>query len=167
MKKRRAFTLVELLTTMTMGSSVMLLAIGLVHQSMSMSKLAKVRWEHDQSLARLAERFRSDVHSASALISASTKSLSLKLDESTVVYKYDAAQVTWEKTSPHSAVARETFRFDERCAANFASQAHPNRVVLQVERQVESTEVPSRVDLRVVAVVGRWQQLERVGGNLP
>ena len=57
MNRRKAFTLVEMLMTMTMGSSLMLLAIGLVHQSMSMSKLAKIRGEHDRSLARLAERF--------------------------------------------------------------------------------------------------------------
>ena len=34
MMRRRAFTLVEMLMTMTMGCSLMLLAIGLVHQSM-------------------------------------------------------------------------------------------------------------------------------------
>ena len=153
---------------MTMGSSLMLLAIGLVHQSMSMSKLAKVRWEHDQSLARLAQQFRSDVHLASELISASSDLLSLKLaDDSTVTYKREVANLTWEKTGPKSEVAREMFRFDEGCVATFANEKNPDRIVLQIERRLESTEFSTPVDLRVVAVVGRWQQLEQAGGNLP
>jgi hypothetical protein len=92
----------------------------------------------------------------------------LKLaDESAVTYKSDAANVTREKNGPGTEVARELFRFDERCEAAFASQSSPSRVVLQVERRLENTEVPSPIDLRVVAVVGRWRQLEQTGGNLP
>jgi prepilin-type N-terminal cleavage/methylation domain-containing protein len=168
MKRRNAFTLVEMLMTMTMGSSLMLLAIGLVHQSMSMSKLAKVRGEHDQTLARLAQQFRSDVHLASELISVSADSIHLKLaDETTVTYKGEAANLARVKTGPGSDIARELFRFDERCTATFASEAKPERAVLQVERRVESAEISSAVDLRVAAVVGRWQQLEQAGGNQP
>ncbi len=168
MIKRNAFTLVELLTTMTMGSSLMLLAVGLVHQSMSMSKLAKIRGEHDQSLARLAQQFRSDVHTASELISISSESLTLRLtDESMVIYKRESANVTWAKTGLSSEVAHETFRFDERCLATFTKQSNPNRVVLQIERPVESTEFSPPVDLRVIAVVGRWHQLEQAGDKLP
>ena len=166
MKRRNAFTLVEMLMTMTMGSSLMLLAIGLVHQSMSMSKLAKIRGEHDQSLARLTQQFRVDVHLASELTSVSTDLLSLKFaDNSLVTYKYGAANVTREKTGPGSEVARELFRFDERCLVTFANQLSPNRVVVQVERRMENTEVPSPIDLQVVAVVGRWQHLQKAGGN--
>ena len=166
MKQRKAFTLVELLTTMTVGSSIMLLAIGLVHQSMSMSKLAKNRWEHDQSLARLTQQFRNDVHSASEVILASEKSLSLKLaDSSIVTYKCEAESVSWEKASPDAEVARDTFRFNEGCVPAFSTQTEPERIVLQVERKLESTEFARPVDLRVVAVVGRWQQLEKVGGS--
>jgi prepilin-type N-terminal cleavage/methylation domain-containing protein len=168
MKRRKAFTLVEMLMTMTMGSSLMLLAIGLVHQAMSMSKLAKVRGEHDHSLARLALQFRSDVHLAPELVSAAPDSVHLKLaDESTVTYKREAANVTREKTGLGSEVARELFRLDERCVVTFANETNPDRVVLLVERRVEIAEVSSPVDLRVVAVVGRWQQLEKAGGNRP
>lgn len=168
MKRRNAFTLVEMLMTMTMGSSLMLLAIGLVHQSMSMSKLAKVRGEHDQSLARLAQQFRSDVHLASELVSFSPDLIHLKLaDDSTVTYKREAATVTRDKTGPGTDIARELFRFDERCMATFTSETYPECVVLQVERRVENSEVSSPVELRVVAVLGRWQQLEQAGDNRP
>jgi prepilin-type N-terminal cleavage/methylation domain-containing protein len=166
MKQRRAFTLVELLTTMTIGSSIMLLAIGLVHQSMSMSKLNKARWEHDQSLARLAQQFRSDVHAASEVISVSAESLLLKLDDgSLVTYKRDAGGVILEKASSASASARDVFRLSADCQAVFVLQTDPNRIVLQVERSVENTEFQPPVDLRVVAMVGRWKQLEQGGGT--
>lgn len=168
MKPRSAFTLVELLMSLTMGGSVMLLAIGLVHQSMSMSKLSKVRWEHDQSTARLAQQFRNDVHFASALTSASADLVELKLtDDSTITYKCEAARVIWEKTSSGSEVARELFQFDEGSRVTFSKEANPERVALQLVRQSERTEFPSRVELRVVSIVGRWQQLERSGGSQP
>ncbi len=174
--RRRAFTLVEMLMTMTMGSSLMLLAIGLVHQSMSMSKLSKTRGEHDRSLARLAQQFRSDVHLASALVSVSSDAVSLKLaDESTVTYERAAANVTRATSGPNAEVARELFSFDERCVATFAAEANQSRVRLQIERRLENTEVPSPIDLRVIASVGRWQSLEKAldtpvettGGTLP
>ncbi len=168
MKPRKAFSLVEMLMTMTMGSSLMLLAIGLVHQSMSMSKLAKIRGEHAGSLDRLAQHFRGDVHAAAEVVSVSSDLISLKLaDESTVTYKVEGSNVTREKTGPGTEVARELFRFDERCCATFASQASPQRIAVQVERRLENTEVVAPIDLSVVAVVGRWQQLEQTGGILP
>ena len=176
MRRSRAFTLVEMLMTMTMGSSLMLLAIGLVHQSMAVSKLSKTREEHSRSLARLAQQFRSDVHLATALVSVSPDSVSLQLaDESTVIYQRDAANVTRETSGPNREMARELYSFDERCVATFANEADPNRVRLQVERRLENTEVPSQLDLRVIAVVGRWQLLEksldtpfeRKGGAVP
>lgn len=163
MKQRSAFTLVELLTTLTLGSSIMLLAIGLVHQSMSMSKLAKVRWEHDQASARLAQLFRSDAHMAAELISLSPDSVSLKLiDGSVVNYKSQDSNVTWEKTSPNSEKSREKFSFEANCRAAFQRVESPDRIVLQLERQSENTELAPRVDLRIVSIIGRWQQLQEL-----
>jgi prepilin-type N-terminal cleavage/methylation domain-containing protein len=172
MKQRKAFTLVELLMTMTMGSSLMLLAIGLVHQSMSMSKLAKIRGDHDRTLARLAQQFRSDIHRATELVSVSNDAVKLKLvEESYVTYKRDAAIVTRELMVPTGVEARELFRFDEWCTATFSSQSVPLRIRLQVERKLEHSEIPLPVDLRVEAVVGRWQtlenQVEHSGGDSP
>ncbi len=169
MKRRRAFTLVETLMTMTMGSSLMLLAIGLVHQSMSTSKLAKLRGEHDRSIARLAQQFRRDVHSASEIQSCAPEKVTLSMnDGSTVTFKVEGTKVTWEKVSVDSVVAREWFQFDTRCNAKFAEHSKPKGVVLTVERKVEGAEALALpVDLRVLAAVGRWQLLERIGKELP
>lgn len=168
MHPRKGFTLVELLTTMTMGSSIMFLAIGLVHQSMTMSKLAKVRWEHDQSLARLAQQFRNDVHTAVEVTSISSESLSLKLpDNTTVTYKFEAETLRWEKTSPSTEAAHDTFLFSPGCLGVFSHQADPKLIVLHVERRLDSTEFLPPVDLRIVAAIGRWTQLEQTGGALP
>jgi prepilin-type N-terminal cleavage/methylation domain-containing protein len=168
MYQRKGFTLVELLTTMTMGSSIMLLAIGLVHQSMTMSKLAKVRWEHDQSLARLAQQFRSDVHAAAEVTSISAESLSLKLpDNSAITYKFEADTLRWQKTSPSTDVAHDTFRFSPGCTGVFSLQEDSKFIVLHLERRLDSSEFLPPVDLRVVAAIGRWTQLEQAGGALP
>lgn len=166
MNRRSAFTLVEMLMTMTVGSSLMLLAIGLVHQSLSMSKLAKTRGDHDRSLAWLAQQFRSDSHLTSELISVSSVGMSMKLvDESVVTYQWNAPTVSREQSGPGRDTARESFRLDEACIAAFASLDHPSRAVIQVERKIANTEVPSPMDMRIVAVVGRWHQLVHSGGN--
>ena len=43
---RYAFTLVELCVTMSAGSAMMILAIGLLHQSMSLATVARHRADH-------------------------------------------------------------------------------------------------------------------------
>ena len=48
MSKREAFTLVELTVTMSAGSAMMILAIGLLHQSMSLATVARQRADHQR-----------------------------------------------------------------------------------------------------------------------
>jgi prepilin-type N-terminal cleavage/methylation domain-containing protein len=162
MKRRRGFTLSEMLVTLTTGSSLMLLAIGLVHQSFSLSKLAKTRSEHERSIARMALQFRSDAHSAVELTAVSADSVVLKMpDHSAVSYRCDAANVTRQHDGKDVEVARDVFPLDENCSVTFASQAAPSRALLQIERRLKNSEIASKVDLRVVAVIGRWQELEQ------
>jgi hypothetical protein len=49
----------------------------------------------------------------------------------------------------------------------FSHQADPKCIVLHVERRLDSTEFLPPVDLRIVAAIGRWTQLEQTGGALP
>ena len=53
-RKTRAFTLVELCVTMSAGSAMMILAISMLHQSMSLATVSRQRADHQRSLDRLA-----------------------------------------------------------------------------------------------------------------
>jgi len=162
MKRSKAFSLIEMLMTMTMGSSLMLLAIGLVHQSLSLSKLGKARSEHDNSLNRLAQQFRSDAHSASAVLAASAESLQLSMpDSTTVTYRAEESSVRREQTALEGPQSHERFQFEPLCNIQFRVPADSSLAQFQLERNFKNHEFPVRIDLQVIAQVGRWQKLEQ------
>ncbi len=162
MKRTKAFSLVEMLMTMTMGSSLMLLAIGLVHQSLSLSKIGKARSEHDNSVNRLAHQFRTDVHSASAALAASADSLQLTMSNSTTVtYRATESSVERQQTAIAGPQAYERFQFESLCSVHFSVPENPSLAQFELERNFKDEALPARVDLLVIAHVGRWQQLEQ------
>ncbi len=161
MKRTRAFTLIEMLMTMTMGSSLMLLAIGLVHQSLSLSKLGKVRGEHDLTVSRLAQQFRADVHSAATVKAASADSLQLEMPDGTAItYSVKDATLQRFRTTIEGVNGYEQFRFEPLCRVQFRSQTADEVVLLQLERRNVDQQVPPRVELQVASRVGRWRELE-------
>lgn len=62
MRHRAAHTLVELVVSMTVGSALMVLAVGLLHQSLSLASTARTRANQFRTLDRLAQDFRRDAH---------------------------------------------------------------------------------------------------------
>ena len=161
MKRSSAFTLVEVLMTMTMGSTLMLLAIGLVHQSLSLSKLGKTRSEHDRSVNRVAQQFRADVHSASVVIAASADSLQLAMPDSTIVsYLAVESAVERKQTALTGPPSYDRFQFEPLCRIQFLASAKSPLAQFQLQRSFPHQELPTRVDVQVIAQVARWQQLE-------
>ncbi len=162
MNRNKAFTLVEMLMTMTMGSSLMLLAIGLVHQSLSLSKLGKSRGEHDSNVNRFAQQFRSDVHSAKILQAVSAKSLQLTMPDSTTVSYYaEESSVRREQTSIEGPQANDRFCFEPLCNIQFQPIADSQLVQFHLERRFKNHELPARIDLQVIAQTARWLELEQ------
>ena len=161
MNRNRAFTLVEVLLTLTMGSSLMILAIGLVHQSLSLSKLGKVRGEHDMNVSRLAQQFRQDVHATEAVTATSTDALQLEmLDGSTVVYSTVEAGLRRVHTLREGPNAQDLFTFEPLCSIQFQAHSSNQVVQLQLERRFDDKQIAPRVELQVVARISRWKQLE-------
>ena len=64
--KRRGSTLIEMAISLPIFSMLMVLAIGGVHQTMRISRLAKDRGQLAFSLAKLEQSVRNDVHQASS-----------------------------------------------------------------------------------------------------
>jgi len=63
-QSRDAFTLIEAVMSLTIGSLVVLFAVGLIHKSFHLSKAAKSRSELSVGFDRMAEDLRTDLYSA-------------------------------------------------------------------------------------------------------
>ena len=62
--RRPAFTLIEVVTTLTLGSLMAILAVGLVHRTFEVHTTSKARVESYQRLDELGHQFRRDVWSS-------------------------------------------------------------------------------------------------------
>ena len=78
MTRRNGSTLVELVLSMSAGSAIMLLAISLVHQTMTLTEKSRHRSDNNRTLDQLAHHFRRDVHLAAEINVDANDTLSIK-----------------------------------------------------------------------------------------
>ena len=84
---RTAFTLIEMLITIAIGSSVMVTSAALLHKSFELHKTAQDRIQRGRLLDRLIQQFRSDVYAAIDFEILTPSRLNLNLvDGDRVVY---------------------------------------------------------------------------------
>lgn len=156
MIKRRAFTLIELSVSMTAGSALLIMAIGLLHQSMSLASTARERSDHQRTLNRLAQEFRRDVHRAAQCTTTSTDRMQLRMpDASEITYVVSDNRVTRRQPRDGGPDRRESFEFGSSATATFESLTEPNRAVLVVVDRPHPSIDRTRIDRKVAAVVGR------------
>jgi hypothetical protein len=161
MKNRTAVTLTELLVTMSAGSALMMLAIGTLHQSMSLASAARQRSDHQRTLDRLARAFRHDVHRADQCSVGSPEHVEFSMpDDSAVTYDVSANRVTRQQRLQQGPDHRETFEFNAEALVTFERLDEPARAVLTIAGKLPSGG-PARVDRQVSAVVGRLIKHER------
>lgn len=167
MTQRRGTTLIELILCMMAGSGVMLLAISLVHQSLSLSEISRTRADNNRTLDQLAHCFRCDMHAASAWEIEAQGSLVLTFpDTSKVEYTSQNHTVFREHKRNDNALERDCYALGEDASANFVPMQDPVRVSLVVSSSKgltggESQRAKERLDLMVECEPGRWQHLER------
>ena len=159
--RRNGSTLVELVLSMSAGSAVMLLAISLVHQTMTLTETSRHRSDNNRTLDQLAQRFRRDVHLAVELNVISNDTLTIKNSDGSQV-TYQARNQTVVRERKHASLENENERFvlADASSTNFQWMPNPERVSLMVSTDTGLYGVPPRVDLRVETLVGRWQTLE-------
>jgi hypothetical protein len=161
MSTRRAATLVEMVMTMSAGTSLILLAIGLMHQTLTLSRQASGRADAQRSLARLAMLFRDDVHRARAVAVENDDQLNLELaDEGRVLYRFVDHRLTREYQRASGKVEHERFAFDAGHSATFQSLREPTRAGLIIRHDPGLYKVPAKTELHVEAVLNRWQWAE-------
>lgn len=186
MNDRRGFTLTELLVVMVAGSSLMVTGVAMLHHSLRSASVARQRAAEHQTLFRLADQFRRDVHLAEELILESPERLRISMRGGDVVrYRAEAAGCEREVLAPPSqrvaeAVAdadaeddtateprqRENYRLLPGGVIRFTTMEMPPRAALELIRgepagdfgqNVHGPERPPTI--RVEAVVGRIERL--------
>lgn len=152
--KPKAFTLIELIITMTMGSALMFMAVGLIHQAMSLGTLAREHGNQARTRSQLTAEFRRDVHLAVSC-EVNQNRLMLKMaDDQTVGYWFDSSQVQREETLADQQLRHETYSFSGSTEVAFDVREEPQRAVLTILRQLPTKPASTRVECEVAAVIG-------------
>ncbi len=159
---RKGFSLIELLLAMSVGSTVMLLSVGLLHRTMAQVSRATDRAEHQAALNRLVESFRRDVHNAVEVELRSPQELRLQLSSGAeVTYQYESHVVRRSQRVNEEQAGRDSFSLLPRTNIEFSLLAQPQRISLNVTAETELDNEPPVVDRRSEAVIGRLANFER------
>ncbi len=161
MRSRNAYTLIELCVTMSVGSALMVLTVGLLHQALSLASTARSRADQHRTFDRLAHDFRQDVHLAATASASDPQRLELTRDDGAVVL-YESVDDDSDRTRIRrvqrvdgTIVRQEDYRIDAPLVVAFESLEQPSR--MSVRFAAESAPVgPSRIASRqITAVLGR------------
>ena len=166
MKTRRAFTLVEMVASISVGSVLLVLAIGTVHRTMRIESTLRKNALAQRTAARLSRQFRHDIHLAESVSldrqQADEPVLQIELPgQSPVSYRVEHAIVHREQRRSDALVHRERFSFPENFVVNFQELPTPQRVMLTVERETGLIGVSPRPEVHVEAVIGRFLRLSQ------
>lgn len=163
---RRAVSLIELVVAMTGSAVVFGLAVGAVQQSMKLSSHAKAQLEHQQTLARLCQQFRSDIRNASS-VTLTSDPLQLKLVDMAarkVTYNVEVSTVLRESDrSNQQGSAREQFRLAAGTQIRLAAMDAEHFQLAVVRSNPEG----ERLEREVVATMHRLLGLQSLKKEQP
>lgn len=153
---RNGFTLVELLTTVTVGSTLMVLALNLVHQTMLLSQAARDRCQRMQSTNLFIDQFRQDIHAAKSVVVTPDQELTVEFENvAAVIYRAIDNRITREQQPINDRAHRETLNLGDHAHCHFKLLKSPSRVALTIASETDIAD-SQRVDRHVEAVVGRF-----------
>lgn len=125
MKRRRGYTLIEMLVVIAAGSAMMAVAMGLLHLLLQLERGAREEVGQQTALDRLADRFRRDAHAAERFATlevaeaagvqvperpAGTPGWQFSLDENpTVEYRAGRRELIRTQRAGEDAVAQESY----------------------------------------------------------
>ena len=172
MKSRQAHTLVELIVSMTVGSALMVLTVGLLHQSLSLASTARARANQYRAFDRLTQDFRRDVHLASDATSdesAADGSPAIELNrQDGAVIRYETirdrsngTRILRAERSDGAIVRQEAYDLEMPIEVSFATPSQPPRVIVTFASQADAIgklRVPTR---QIMAVLGRTLAMQR------
>ena len=163
MIQRRGFSLIEMLLTMTVGSALMVLAMTLLQQAMTLSSQTRRQCDSDRATHRLCEQFRRDAHTASAVTTNTSEETVFAIDSDSVIYRVLDGTVTRTRS-----IQQENERYDLGPSASVEIKTldQPERIRLTVRRQPSLKHVGPRIDRQIAGPFIRGVQLAWVAVTL-
>lgn len=167
----RGFTLVEMLVTMTVSSTLLVMAVGMIHQTMTLHSQGRLRGDRQRTALRLARQFRHDIqrcHQVALQQDGATMNLEIQQPQPvTVTYTIQDGQIVRDQPRADGQHQREPFPLDPRDRAHFELLPDPRRAVLVVTHPVDRIAGKERIELHLEAVVGRHRVHSFAANGLP
>ncbi len=154
MNRKFGFTLIELIVSMSIGSLLTSLAIGVVIQSMTMTTSTTAWIDEERAANRLVEQFRRDARHASTFIVESAQNVAMQLSSGAVTYRVEENQVIREETFSDDVAARDRFFVGWHRTVAFAETTNPVGMSLAVTRDTELKNYGRQTDRMVMVTLG-------------
>ena len=148
MNRRRGFSLIEVLTAITVGSVMIGVAVGMLYTLWRAQGVAREHLHHRTVLSRLDEQFRRDVHAAVTLgqDDATAAWTFVRAPGHTVTYRAESGGLVRVETAGEEPPRQERFALPPGMIASIEvdSETSPAIVSLLVAPAAESNVEPGR-----------------------
>ncbi len=168
---RRGYSLIELIVVMTVGATLVGIAVTLLGTLLQADRAVRSHHEQNAMLDRLAERFRRDAHAAEGPPAVEKNAEGepawrfVLPDGHDVWYVLSSAEVVREERNGKAIVRQESYLLPEDCvvAVAVADSAVPSIVSLLIAPADVSLR-PGH-EIRIDAALGRDHRFARRGGG--
>jgi hypothetical protein len=163
---RRGSMLIEQVALLGVSSTIFLIAIGLLHQTLKYKRTAQIRTESVLATSRLAQQIRTDGLLCINARFNSKEQVELQLtDLSTARYRCDDGVVIREKINlaadAEKILARETYSLGSNCNAMFEVKEGRSVIIHFIE-----TPYSSSIVSKSLSPTGQWSVVAPLGFSL-
>lgn len=155
---KKGTSLVELIVTLSVASTLFLMATAWIHQSFFLASKTRDHQRHHESLMRLSRQLRDDVHDAIDAKLPDPTSLVLNLNPGTVRYQWTDGTIQRTKRVDLDAetASHETYRLNANAGVSFQIESE-DLVAVAVTRPQRTGlhDESAPLDLSVQARIGR------------
>ncbi|MDZ4659200.1 MAG: prepilin-type N-terminal cleavage/methylation domain-containing protein [Bythopirellula sp.] len=169
MTKQRGFTLVEMLAVIAVGSVLLVLATSVVQRAMKLNSQWRTHADVTRALTRLSHDLRRDAHEANGVtVTQEPGEIQFSLpDGQTVRYTIADDEIVRVLEIPGQQSQREYYKKPVEYQATMTSLSSPERIDLQITRDLKTSGVPPRTVMHVEAQVGRLLRLTQTKEPTP
>lgn len=154
-RRRSAVSLVEMVVTITLGSSLMLSAVTVVHRAMDYRQQTQQRVEHQRVIDRELLVVRRSVSEAIAVECPTESELQIKLEgDETIVYRIEGGLLTRQRTRGDAVIQTHSVTLDSRQRLTFQVDELGRQVSVRLKRFPLGKNLEPIVERQVLAIVG-------------
>jgi prepilin-type N-terminal cleavage/methylation domain-containing protein len=155
---RRAFTLIEMIVAISVGSVLMGIAVSLLIVLLGAEQSGRTHAERSESLQRLADQFRRDVHAAAGKTAADVDRHGCRLrlaDGGNVRYVIGTHVISREEQAGSKTVRRESYRLPNDSTAAIAVDGATTPCTARLTIMPDDVSMRSAHEIHIDAVLGR------------